>query len=229
MSNAFVLIAIVLTSLLFTTLFSFGSGLIQITEEQTMRQIGTRGHAGLKNVTREQYEKITANPMVKEHSYNIFLGTATNPELAKRSTEIRYTEAKDLGYGFVSLKEGRLPEKENEILVDTAVMDLLGVPHELGAKLTLSYSFLDKTIEDTFTVCGWYVTDMIAGASEVYISQDYLDKISQGFTEEDFVKGYEENRIGAVLLQGTLMFAIPEILKKGFVPSLQKAGIPRRR
>ncbi len=234
MSNIFVLTAIVLTSLLFTTLFSLGAGLIQVTEEQTMRQIGTRGHAGLKNVTWDQYEKITANPTVKEHSYNIFLGTATNPELTKRSTEIRYTEAKDLGYGFVSLKEGRLPEQEDEILVDTVVMDLLGVPHELGAKITLSYSFLDKTIVDTFTVCGWYVTDMIAGASEAYISRDYLDTISQGYTEEDFVKGYEENRIGAGLIQGTMMFAnsrnIEEkvrtiIAESGFSPEEIEYGI----
>ncbi len=207
MSNSFVLVAIILTSILFTTLFSLGSGLLQITEEQTMRQIGTRGHAGLKNVTREQYEKITSHPMVREHSYNILLGVATNTELAKRSTEIRYTEAKDLEYGFVRLEEGRLPEKEDEILVDTAVMDMLGVPHELGAKITLRFSFLDKTIADTFTVCGWYVTDMIAAASQVYIAREYLDRISQGYTEEDFVKRYEDHGIGAGLLQGTLMFA----------------------
>ena len=234
MSNVLVLVAIVLTSLLFTTLFSLGSGLIQITEEQTMRQVGTRGHAGLKNVTWEQYEKITAHPMVKEHSYNIFLGAATNPELVKRSTEIRYTEAKDLGYGFVSLKEGRLPEKEDEILVDTAVMDLLGVPHELGAQLTLKYSFLDKVVENTFTVCGWYVTDMIAGASEVYISREYLDKITEGYTEEDFVKGYEENGIGAGLIQGTLMFANSQniegrvqtiIAESGYAPEEIEYGI----
>jgi len=63
MRNIFILTAIVLTSLLFTTLFSLGSGMIQVTEEQTMRQIGTRAHAGLKNVTREQYEKITDHPL----------------------------------------------------------------------------------------------------------------------------------------------------------------------
>lgn len=206
MSNTFVLIAIVLTALLFTALFSLGSGVIQITEEQTMRQIGTRGHAGLKNVTWEQYEKITTHPMVKEHSYNIFLGTATNPELAKRSTEIRYSEPQDIKYGFISLKEGRFPEKENEIVVDTVVMDMLGTPHKLGAEITLSYEFLGNMIENTFIVSGWYITDMIAVASEVYISADYLDKISQGYTEEDFVKGYETSQVGAGLIQGTVMF-----------------------
>ena len=206
MRNSFVIAAIILTSLLFTTIFSFGAGILQITEEQTMRQIGTRAHAGLKNVTQEQYDKMVSHPLVKEYSYNILVGMADNKELAKRQTEIRYTQKKDLEFGFVQLIKGKLPEKENEIVADTTVMDLLGVPHEVGAALTLSYSFMGKERQDSFIISGWYQGDMIAGASELYISQAYLGQISEGYTEQDFVKSYKTTYTGVGLIQGDLMF-----------------------
>ena len=177
MRNIFVLVAITLTALLFTTLFSLGSGMIQATEEQTMRQIGTRAHAGIKNVTMEQYEKMTSHPLVKDCGYNILIGMAENKELIKRQSEIRYTEVKDLTFGFVRLREGKLPENQNEIVIDTIVMDLLGLPHEVGVKVPLQFEFMGEAKEETFTVSGWYEGDLVGKASELYLSQAYLNQI----------------------------------------------------
>lgn len=207
MRNIFAIIAIALTALLFTTLFSLGSGVIQITEEQTMRQVGTRAHAGLKNVTWEQYEKITEHPLVKEHSYNILIGGATNKELVKRQTEIRYTEDKDIEFGFVRLKDGKFPTKKNEIVIDTIVMDLFGLPHELGVEVPLTFQFMGETKEEIFTVSGWYEGDPVGMASEVYLSKAYLEQISTGYTEEDFLEGYQKYFVGAGLIQGNIMFS----------------------
>ena len=206
MRNIFVLVAITLTALLFTTLFSLGSGMIQATEEQTMRQIGTRAHAGIKNVTMEQYEKMTSHPLVKDCGYNILIGMAENKELIKRQSEIRYTEVKDLTFGFVRLREGELPENQNEIVIDTIVMDLLGLPHEVGVKVPLQFEFMGEAKEETFTVSGWYEGDLVGKASELYLSQAYLNQISKNYSEEDFVKAYEENFSGVGLVQGSIMF-----------------------
>ena len=71
MRNLFVMMAIVLTSVLFTAVFSLTSGIIQTTQENTMREIGTRSHAGLKRVTEEQYEKIIRDPLIKDYNYKI--------------------------------------------------------------------------------------------------------------------------------------------------------------
>jgi putative ABC transport system permease protein len=206
MRNIFILIAISLTALLFTTLLSLGSGMIQSTEEQTMRQIGTRAHAGLKDVTMEQYEKMTSHPLVKDCSYNILIGMATNEELNKRQTEIRYTQAKDIEFGFVRLKEGKLPEKEDEIVVDSIVMDMLGIPNEIGEKMSLSYDFMGKKKVKTFTISGWYVGDPVSKASQVYLSRNYLDEISVNYTEEDFIEAKNRSFLGIGLIQGSIMF-----------------------
>ena len=87
MRNIIAVIAIALTSLLFTALFSMGMDIYQMIQDQTMEEVGTRAHAGLKDVTMEQYERITDNPLVTSSTWNIFLGVAEN--ITKRQSEIR--------------------------------------------------------------------------------------------------------------------------------------------
>ena len=100
---------------------------MQVAQEHTMREVGGKFHAGLKAATRKQYEKVISDPLVKKSSYNIFIGAADN--LVKRQTEIRYLpEADTLADMFITLAEGRLPEAEQEIVVDTFVLEELGLP-----------------------------------------------------------------------------------------------------
>lgn len=224
MRNIFACIAISLTALLFTALLSIGIGMIQISEEQTMRQIGTTAHAGLKDVTMEEYQKISSHPLVKDSSYNIIIGVATNKELIKRQTEIRYTKPHDLDFGFTKLEKGNLPTKEDEIVVDTIVMDMLNVPHKVGVKITLSYPFMGKEYNETFTVSGWYEGDPVIGASQVYLSKAYLDKISQGYTEEDFVKASKENSLAIGLIQGSIVFKNSRNIEPNVIKIIEESG-----
>ena len=55
--NLIAVLAIALTALLFTSLFTIGGSIIQKMEESTMRQVGTSYYAGYKYLTWEQYEK----------------------------------------------------------------------------------------------------------------------------------------------------------------------------
>ena len=56
MRNLFAGLAIILTCMLFTVTASMGIGMMQVAQEQTMREVGTRCHAGLKDVTGEEME-----------------------------------------------------------------------------------------------------------------------------------------------------------------------------
>ena len=92
-----------------------------------MRAVGTRSHVGLKAATKEQYEKVIADPMVKESCYDIYIGMAQN--IVKRQAELRYVpDEKTLDNMFITLEEGRLPAAENEIVVDTFIFDELHLP-----------------------------------------------------------------------------------------------------
>lgn len=192
MRNIFAVAAIALTCMLFTVLASMGTGMVQVTQEQTMREVGTKAHAGLKSVTREQMESITADSRVKDFSWNVFVGRADN--ILKRAAEIRYTEGgKELESSFIELKEGSLPLAEDDLIVDTYVLDELKLPHKLGVQVPLSFSFQGEQVEKTFNVCGWYEGDGISHASQVYVSKAYWEELKGNLTDEDFKKWGEKN------------------------------------
>ncbi|MDO4337731.1 MAG: ABC transporter permease [Eubacteriales bacterium] len=225
MRNAFAILAIILTGMLFTAAFSLVSGMIQVAEEETMREVGGRFHAGLKNVTEEQYDKITEDPMVKRSSYNILIGHAEN--IVKRQAELRYVpQEKDLEDYFIRLEEGRLPEAENEIVVDTIVMDECKVSHALGETIPLTFSFMGKTIQKDFVVSGWYEGDHVSHASELFFSEAYWMELKGDLTDEDFGEWYKEHPEdnGAGLRSGNLFFENTSDLEEKVRTVISNAG-----
>lgn len=194
--------------MLFTAVFSLSGGMLQASEEYTMREIGTRAHAGLKDATTEQYEKAAADPSVKKCSYNIFIGIADN--IKKHQAEIRYTPYEEfLSDHFISLVEGDMPKAEDEILVDTFVMDELKVPHALGSRIPLTFSFMGKTVEKVFKVSGYYNGDSISHASELFLSERFWLKLKGSHTEEEFLTRNQEHpeESGIGLLSVDLTFS----------------------
>lgn len=192
MRNTFIILAIILTCMLFTTSFSLVSGMMQAAQEQTMHEVGGRAHAGLKSATREQYEAVTKDPRIKKSYYNIFISYAEN--IVKRQTELRYVPYEDdLSEYFIQLEEGHFPEKENEMIVDTFVMDELGVEYTSGETIHLTFSFMGEVIEKDFIVSGWYEGDRISHASEIIVSQAYWEKLKGNRTDADFVEWGREH------------------------------------
>ena len=225
MRNIFAILAIVLTGMLFTAAFSLVSGMMQVAQEQTMHEVGGKFHAGLKKATTEQWEKVTADPLVKRSSYNVFLGYAEN--IRKRQAELRYVpDEKDLEDYFITLEEGHLPAEENEIVVDTFVMDEQKVPHALGEKISLEFTFMGREIKKEFTVSGWYQGDAVGHASTVYLSESYWKELKGSLTDEDFEEWYrehpEDNGIG--LLAVNLFFENTSNLEQKVCTAISNAG-----
>lgn len=205
--NLFAVLAIALTGILFTAVFSLTGGFMQVVQEDTMREVGGRFHAGIKAATMEQYEKAASDPLVEKSSYTILLGMAEN--ITKRQAEIRFTpDESTLPDLFITLEEGHLPARKNEIIVDTYVFDELGLPCALGEKIPLRFSFMGETVEDEFVVCGFYHGDAISHASELFVSESYWMGLKGNHTDEDFVRWKEihPEDYGAGLLAGNFFF-----------------------
>ncbi len=150
-----------------------------------MQEVGTTAHAGLKNADMRQYEKVSKDPMVKKCSYDILLGYAEN--IRKRQAEIRFMPFEDaLAEYFITLREGRLPTEEDEVVVDTYVMDELKLPHALGGKVPLVFEFMGEKFEKEFRVSGYYEGNAISHASELFISGTFWRKVRGDRTEADF-------------------------------------------
>ena len=67
--NLITVIAIALTTLLFTSVLTMGSGSVESIQRATMAMVGGDGHASVKYVTDEEFKKIKRNPLVKEMAY----------------------------------------------------------------------------------------------------------------------------------------------------------------
>lgn len=183
--NIIAIAAIMLTTIMFTSLFTIAGGILDTIQEQTCRQVGTSSHAGFKYLTWEQYEKIAEDPAVKDISYNIFIGFGENPEFSKMHTEIRYVEEKNAEWSFCTPTTGRLPQSENEAAVSDAVLDALGVPHKLGVKIPIAFTARGQKYCDEFTVCGFWEQDLISGSNNIYLSREYSEKVAPTWHDGD--------------------------------------------
>ena len=223
--NVFAVLAITLTGMLFTAVFSFLGGMMQISQETTMHEVGGRFHAGLKHATMEQYEKVAANPLVKRNSYNILISRVDN--ILRRQAEVRYLPSKEnLPDYFITLQEGSMPVAESEIVVDTYVLDELNVPHRVGEKIVLRIPFLADMIEKEFTVSGWYQGDSIGHASQIFISEEFWLQLKGTHTEEDFKAWGEEHPEdnGVGLLSGQLFFDNVSNIEEKVQTVIREAG-----
>lgn len=174
--NIIAVIAIALTSILFTTVFTIGSGMVENLQRQTMRQAGGDGMGVLKYITDEEYEKVKGHALIEEISYNRILSDSVeNEELLKRHGELYYMDDTGIKLGFCEPVEGHKPEAENEIMMDTKAIQLLGIEKAVGAPVTLELIIHGKEVRRDFVLSGWWEADPIFNVSILVTSREYME------------------------------------------------------
>lgn len=199
--NRIAIIAIALTTILFTSLFTIGIGMMESFQQQTMRQIGGSAHAVMKNITDEQFDAVKDHPLIKKIGYNKLIGIADNPEFLKRHVEIWYEDKTGAELRFSTPTTGKLPQLEGEIATDTKTLDLLGITHEIGQKVPLSYTLQGKTYTKSFTLSGYWESDPVFNTG--------LALVSKAFVDTDLAKipyTYRENGDMTGTLNADIMF-----------------------
>ncbi|MFT5871523.1 MAG: putative ABC transport system permease protein [Clostridium sp.] len=175
--NIFALLAIVLTTILFTAVFTIGMSLIDSTQNATMRQVGTKAHGGFKYLTKEETDKLKKHPLIKEYGTTVIISDLENTELRSNSVEMRYGDSNWVKWGFYEPTTGEVPKTENEIALPTWVLDMLNVPHKIGEKVKLEYSIVDKKYTKDFVLSGFWKGDKaVASAGIALVSMDFVDK-----------------------------------------------------
>lgn len=192
--NVFAVIAIVLTTVLFTSLFTIGSSLVKSMQESTMRQVGGSAHGSFKYLNQEEYQNLKSHKSIKEIGYSVVLGFAENKDLVKRPTEIRYASNQWLAESFFAYPTtGRLPQKANELATDKLVLEKLGIPCKLGEKVIIEYSLSGEKVTDTFTLVGFWEGDKVIPASQIWLSKNYVqDKL------EGYHPSYKDDPVGTI-------------------------------
>lgn len=194
--NIIAIIAIALTTLLFTSLFTIVMSINSSYENYTFRQVGGYCHGTFKEVTEEQIQNISAHSNVKATGKRITIGYMDSGIFAKTPAEVSFMDDNCTKWSFAEPTTGHMPQSGKEIAMDTNALKLLGIEPELGAEIELTYTVgalsqmpYEKT--DTFTLVGWWEYDDISPIHYINISEEYAKEIES----EAVSKGLEPFRI----------------------------------
>ena len=176
--NLIAILAIALTTVLFTSLFTIAMSINDGFQQSNFRQVGGFSHGGFKYLTEEQFNELKDDPRIDQWGLRRFLGMPTEVPFNKSHVEVSYADANYAHWAFCDPIEGRLPEEgTDEAATDTAVLELLGIEPEIGAKFTLTFDVDGHTTTQTFTLSGWWERDEAIVASHVLIPESRVDAV----------------------------------------------------
>ena len=176
--NLVAVLAIALTAVLFTSLFTIALSINEGIQQNNFRQAGGWSHGTFKYLTVEQYEELKDDPLIESWGLRRFVGMPTEVPFNKSHVEIGYSDANEAHWGYCDPIEGRLPQEgTNEAATDTHVLELLGVEPEIGAKFTVTFDVDGHTTTQTFTLSGWWKYDEAVVANHILIPESRADAI----------------------------------------------------
>lgn len=176
--NLIAVMAIMLTCVLFTAVFSIGGSIITSTQEATFRQVGGTTMAGLKYATQKDYDILEKDPAVKDICRSIIVGRPDNPELDKLNVEISYADDLYAKTSFCYPETGTMPSERLDIAASSLVLEEMGIPLEIGQKVPLELNVDGKVYKEEFTLCGFWEGDPVAMAQECWISRELADEVA---------------------------------------------------
>ena len=181
--NIVAVLAIALTTVLFTSLFTIAASINYSYQQENFRQAGGDGHASIKDITWEQVEEFRTDPLIKEGFARLFVGMPTEPPFNKSHVEVSYMEPAAAPHHFCEPTVGALPrEGTNEAATDLRVLSLLGVEPEIGAEFTITFDIDTLTanptpVTRTFTLSGWWEYDSATMASHVLLPRSAAEEL----------------------------------------------------
>ena len=187
--NRIAVFAIALTTLLFTSIFTVGMSLNKSYELFQFRQIGGCNHGTFKHVDEEEAAAIASSKRVKQTGERRMAGISADGVFGKVPAEVSYMDANEAKWSFAEPETGRMPEKGNEIAMDTGALKLLGAEPELGEEVTLTWEVGDRSQEsykktDTFTLVGFWEYDDLVPVHFINVSEEYAKQVEQEAVEK---------------------------------------------
>lgn len=177
--NLVAIAAIALTTVLFTSLFTIAISITDGFQQANFRQCGGSNHGTFKYLSREQYDELKTDPLIKQAGLRRFLGMPTDLPFHKDHVEISYSDSLQAHWMYCDPIEGRLPaEGTNEAATDTHVLELLGIDvPQLGQQFTVTFYVDGHETTQTFTLCGWWEYDEVIVANHILVPESRVNQV----------------------------------------------------
>lgn len=176
--NGVVIIAIILTTLLFTSLFTIMASLGEAVQDNMFRQVGGKQHAGFKFVNETEVEILKDDPLIKAYGLRRIVGMPREAPFHKSHVEVSWSDRNQAQWMYCEPTIGRLPaENTQEAATDTRILDLLGITPEVGAPFTLRFDVDGVETTQSFILSGWWPYDEAMVANHVLIPESRVEAI----------------------------------------------------
>lgn len=182
MRNAFVILAIVLTTFMISSVFTIGFSFLKNYKTMTIRTTGTTANVVLTKPTAKQIDDIKKLEDFDDIGTKIKAGKIESEELLKNKSSIRLIYNDSVSYEqqtkpAISDIVGEYPTKENEIMASKWSLDELGIKNpEIGMKIKLTYKLYNNKAETrVFTLSGYY-KDYNSNSGEIWVSKEFVNK-----------------------------------------------------
>lgn len=147
---------------------------------------GSASHMLFMGLTEHQADAVAQDAAVKDTVRLRTIGQLTDPMIGSRSVKLAVTDM-DYAETVLSVPEtGQMPEEADEIALDVFTMDSLGVPHELGAPVTIAWTDPQGTVsETTFQLSGWWESPTNYTEACAWITRESAESLSPGYGAEN--------------------------------------------
>lgn len=169
--NILIGIAIILTTLLLFVIPSIGKDMVEV-NFAVINKIYPTWHALYRNVDESTVMKLAAHHDVKTYGLR---SNAGYMNLEDATVSMMYMDRTGMELYKVKLKEGQLPQKENDIVVSKGILEALGQNGKIGDTITVPYQILkddglDYTKEKDFRICGFLADNESSKEQKQYTS-----------------------------------------------------------
>lgn len=176
------ILAIALTALLTTSLFTVLLSINESYQSYTFRQLGGRSQGTFKDVGPEEIAALRQHPRVAQAGERTVVGLCITGPFAKVPGEVSWMEDPVMDWSYCRPTTGRAPETGREIAMDTDALAQLGVTPKAGAQVTLTFSLDDGTgagpeRTEIFTLVGWWDYDDLMPVHYLNISRGYCEEL----------------------------------------------------
>lgn len=125
--------AISLATFLITAVLLLVSGIIEVNTNGGNSITGSY-HALVSGLTKQQYEKLSADERIEKLGFNVLVKSASSDGL---QLNISCSNEDSLVLNGLSVSEGNMPQKKNEILVEKDYLSKQGIDAKIGDKIVL--------------------------------------------------------------------------------------------
>ena len=175
MRNVIAVIAIALTTFLFTAVLTIGMGANGTLEYSMAKLMESSADALVQGLSEEQFQQLKRNAMFEKVGCWIPVEIMTNTN--RRVAEVDYADQTQLEIRMLTPRTGSAPQKANEVLVSANILKDLNIEEKIGAEIPVELKVRqsDQVYHFDMVVSGIYDTPNEKSES-VIVSKAFLEE-----------------------------------------------------